>query len=240
MKAAELWTESFNLTLAGPGSTAAALTSVLFCLGLPNGRLWQEKIRLEASETATDSALSSLSIPPLLLAVLKETLRLHVSFPTAFPRTITPGAENAIPNLPAPLPVGTAVSANTYVLGRSRDIWGDDADAWRPERWLGKKEGNSALAKDADSESVSGSQIGKLRHEVEEERTLEDSFVAFGKGSRGCVGRELALLICARAVLAVLNKWEISSTATGLKGNAWLEMQYSECWLGFKKIENTK
>ena len=54
----------------------------------------------------------------------------------AFPGTITAGAEAAIPDLPAPLPVNTSVASNTYVLGHSTEIWGDDARTWKPEQWL--------------------------------------------------------------------------------------------------------
>jgi cytochrome P450 len=61
--------------------------------------------------------------PTPLLAVIKEAIRLHAPFPRAFPRTITAGAEAAIPDLPAPLPVGTSVASNTYILGRSTEIW---------------------------------------------------------------------------------------------------------------------
>ena len=28
------------------------------------------------------------------------------------------------------------VAANPYVIHRSRKIYGDDAESWRPERWL--------------------------------------------------------------------------------------------------------
>lgn len=35
---------------------------------------------------------------------------------------------------------GTTIVCNIYALHRRKDIWGDDADEFRPERWLeGKK-----------------------------------------------------------------------------------------------------
>ena len=95
---------------------------------------------------------------PIILAVIKETLRLHSPFPTAFPRIIAAGAETAIPNLAAPLPVGSLVTVNIYVLGRSKEIWGNDADKWKPERWL------------RDKNDI---------------KRLEDKFVVFSKGPRG-------------------------------------------------------
>ncbi|MCJ1430255.1 hypothetical protein MMC29_008172 [Sticta canariensis] len=198
----EIWHECFNLTFAGPGSTAAALTAVLYRLGNSSGRYWQGRIRADTS--AEDGASGSTS-SPVLVAVIKETLRLHAPFPTAFPRTITAGAETAIPDLPSPLPIGTRVSSNTYILGHSKEIWGDDADSWKPQRWL--------VAEDARKE-------------------LDNRFVVFSKGPRGCIGREIAMIVIAKAVLGVLERWDLGA-AKDLTGNSFLEMQYEECRIQF-------
>jgi hypothetical protein len=72
-------------------------------------------------------------------------MRLHSPFPTAFPRVFAAGAETAIPDLAAPLPVGSLVAASTYVLGRSKEIWGDGADMWKLERWPGDEKGIKRL-----------------------------------------------------------------------------------------------
>ncbi len=198
----EVWRECFNLIFAGPGSTAAALTSTVYELGTVEGREWQARIRSELS--AENFATAS----PTLVAVLKETMRVHAPFPTSFPRSIAPGAETAIPELSAPLPVGTVVSANSYILGRSKEIWGDDADLWKPERWL-----------DAEGEK----------------KKLDDKFVAFSKGPRGCVGKELAMMVLAKAVAGILGQWDV--TAEGLpKGGSFLEMQYEECNVTLENI----
>ena len=210
MEPGEVWAEAFNLVFAGLGSTAAALTLVLFCLGTPEGRVWQEDIRLEAK--GADVVASSTSIPQVLLAVIKETLRHHAPFPTAFPRTIIPGAETAIPNLLAPLPVGTLVSAHTYVLGRSKEIWGEDADKWMPQRWLGSEH---------------------------DRREMEEKFVVFSKGSRGCVGKDLAMLMIAKAVLGLVGRWKWKSIGE-MKGKSFLEMQYEECRIMFQEDDGER
>ena len=196
----QIFRECLNFTFAGMGSTAAGLTAVLYELGSASGRDWQQRIRDESR-----AAKGLGSTPPVLLAVIKESMRLHAPFPTAFPRIITAGAETAIPDLPAPLPVGTTVGSNTYILGRSKEIWGDDADKWKPERWL-----------------VAG----------EERQRLEDKFVVFSKGPRTCIGRELAMRMIEMTVVTVLEKWDI--TAWGrLSGASLLDMQYAECDMAF-------
>ncbi|MCJ1230795.1 hypothetical protein MMC12_007469 [Toensbergia leucococca] len=194
----EIWRECFNLIFAGPGSTAAALTATLYQLGTKDGRKWQDRIQADPLANASTPTSST-----VLIAVIKETLRLHAPFSTAFPRSITPRAETAIRELPAPLPIGTVVSANLYILGRSKEIWGDDAESWKPQRWLG-------------SES--------------ETKKLDDGFVAFSKGPRGCVGKEIAMMMLAKATVTVLQKWEINSKGI-LKGQNFIEMQYVECGL---------
>ncbi len=227
MSPAQTWRESFNLTFAGPGSTAAALTTVLHHLSTTDGQKWQSRIRAEDSGLALSSSPSSpaaaaaaaaaATIPPVLTAIIKETLRLHAPFPTAFPRVIAPGAESALPGLRGPLPVGTTVYAHTFIVGRAKAVWGADAEVWRPERWL-------RVAGDGESESE------------RERRELEERFVVFGKGARGCVGRDIAMLMIARAVLAVLAVWDVRAGA-GLKGKSWLEMQYEECVLEFTELK---
>ena len=198
-----MWRECFNLTFAGPGSTAAALTAVLYELGRPHGREWQERICAARSPLAT-AATTTTSVT--LSAVIKETLRLHAPFPTAFPRTITPGAESVIPDLPAPLLAGTIVSANTYVLGCSKEIWGPDAEEWKPQRWLDVTESR--------------------------EKEMDDAFVAFSKGSRGCAGKEIVMRMLPQAVIGILGNWRIEAIRD-LRRRNFVEMQYYDCGIVF-------
>jgi len=67
-----------------------------------------------------------------------------------------------------------------------------------------------------------------------EGRRLDDKFVVFSKGSRGCVGREIAMLVLARAVAGLLGRWELTATAPFKRKN-FLEMQYEECWIKFSE-----
>lgn len=198
----EIGRECRNLTIAGPGSTAAALTAILYELGR-HGHEWQDRIRLGLLFEDDTSASSS-----DLLAVIKESMRLHAPFSSAFPRSIAPGAESIIPELSKPLPLGTIVSSNPYVLGHSKEIWGGDAESWRPQRWLG-----------TDSER----------------KKQDEKFVVFSKGARGCLGKDLAMLMLVKAVASVLLKWKISVEGD-LRGKCFLEMQYTDCEMKFESL----
>ncbi|GKZ34633.1 hypothetical protein AbraIFM66950_004947 [Aspergillus brasiliensis] len=206
MRQPEILAEAMNMVFAGPGSMAAALTAIVYHLGSEEGQVWQDKIRREAA--VSSQSITAATIPLELQAVIKETMRFQGVFPTAFPRVIMAGAEGVIPSLSMPLPVGTTVSANTYVLGRSREIWGDDADQWTPKRWVG---------------------------DAEHRRQMETKFVAFSKGPRGCIGKDLAMIIMAKAVMGLILQWQIRSMGS-LRGKSWLEMQYDECWLELRRL----
>ena len=60
---------------------------------------------------------------------------------------------------------------------RSKEVFGPDADEFRYERWL-------------------------TRDEVQK-RSLEEAWVVFGRGSRGCIGKEIALLLASLVVKEV-------------------------------------
>lgn len=49
-----------------------------------------------------------------------------------------------------------------------------------------------------------------------------------GKNSRGCIGREIAMLVIVKAVLGVLERWDLGAAAD-LKGKYFVEILYEEC-----------
>jgi cytochrome P450 len=71
---------------------------------------------------------------PYLDAVVKEATRMHPSFGLPYERVV-PGPEPAVV-CGKVLPPGTIVGMSAWVVGRDRDLYGQDADEWRPERWL--------------------------------------------------------------------------------------------------------
>ena len=100
---------------------------------------------------------------PYFMACVNETLRLSPSVSMMLPRYAPPGGVFIGKTW---VSEKTEIAANPYVLQRNTEIFGLDADTFRPERWLG------------DPEQV------LLMHKY---------FFAFGYGSRRCLGKNIAL-----------------------------------------------
>jgi cytochrome P450 len=65
------------------------------------------------------------------------------------------------------IPGGAHVSMSPWAMNRSKEVFGDDANVWRPERWLG------------DSEKA---------------KSMDNLLTTFGYGSRTCIGKNIALV----------------------------------------------
>ena len=164
--------------MAGTGSTAAGLTKILYDLALHPE--WQARVFDEIKTHTVQGSNIVLSYNvanklPALQAVMKESFRIAPPVAMGGPRYITPGAEEAIPGLKAPLPVGTMVASNIYVICHDKKTWGENADEWKPERWL---QGN-------------------------DKPELNYAWPVFGKGTRTCVGKELVWIILKKSISAV-------------------------------------
>lgn len=76
---------------------------------------------------------------PYLDACVNEAIRLHPPFCLQLERIVP---EPGITVCGKHLEGGTIVGMNPYVVNRHRPTFGEDADAWRPERWLAHDEEN--------------------------------------------------------------------------------------------------
>jgi cytochrome P450 len=68
-----------------------------------------------------------------LQACLKEGLRLHPPLGQILPRLVPPGGITICGQY---LKEGTEVGCNAWTVHRDRTVFGEDADVFRPERWL--------------------------------------------------------------------------------------------------------
>ena len=70
---------------------------------------------------------------PYLEAVINEALRLHSTSSLGLPRVAPEGGLHILGKF---FPEGTVLSVPSYTIHRDREIWGNDVEAFRPERWF--------------------------------------------------------------------------------------------------------
>lgn len=120
------------------------------------------------------------TVLPYVMAVFYETLRLYPPVPFELKQ-----CEQA-----TTLPDGTYLPKTavlvwcTWAMNRSRLTWGEDADLFRPERWL---EGGSLISKSASEYPV------------------------FNGGPRTCLGKKMAELVAVQVIAALVLKFDFKA-----------------------------
>ncbi|KAL8681011.1 MAG: hypothetical protein Q9186_002847 [Xanthomendoza sp. 1 TL-2023] len=136
----ELRSQIINILVAGRDTTACLLSWTFFLLVRHPNVL--AKLREEISSTlkgSTQITRSELRHMTYLQNVLKETLRLYPSVPvnmrTAIRTTMLPVGGG--PDLKSPVFVakGENIAYSVYSMHRRPDLYGMDAELFRPERW---------------------------------------------------------------------------------------------------------
>lgn len=137
------------------------------------------KLRTEIANTPTKPGnirRADLKGMKYLQAVLKEVLRLYPSAPingrTAVRDTVLPTGGGLNRRQPVLVPRGSVASFNVYALHRRTDLYGMDAEVFRPERWLDDGVG-MPLFRDAVTRNY--------------------GYLPFGGGPRVCIGSMLFL-----------------------------------------------
>ncbi|OHW97906.1 benzoate 4-monooxygenase cytochrome p450 [Colletotrichum incanum] len=129
---------------------------------------------------------------PYFQACLKEAMRVRPAVGLNITRVVPPEGAELDGHL---FPGGTQVAVNGWVLHRDKRTFGQDADDYRPERWL---------------------------VDVEEAKRMERYMFQFGGGSHVCIGRNLALLEINKAVPRLFRdfKFELTRPGRPLSANA--------------------
>lgn len=79
---------------------------------------------------------------PFLDACVSEALRLQPPFTLPLERVVPPEGLSIGGRY---IPAGTLVGMSPWVVNRHRPTFGEDADEWRPERWLVTAEKRRAM-----------------------------------------------------------------------------------------------
>lgn len=165
----EVKTECFVLMVAASDTTAAFFCGFLRFVLETNGVY--TKLMAEIDDFDRRNCLSSpvptyveIQAMPYFAACHREVSRYQPSTPFVLPRVVS---EGGIVIGGMHVPAGAEIGANPYIVHRNKKIFGEDADVFRPERWL---------------------------EDVEKEKEMERYLLAWGYGTRVCLGKNIALL----------------------------------------------
>lgn len=132
--------ELMNVLLAGRDTTASLLSNMWFMIA-KNPAIFA-KLRQEVQETFPDGELPTyekLRNMKYLKYCMNESLRVHPVVPVnsrfALKDTVLPVGGGKDGKAPLFVPKGYAVGYSTYAMHRRKDLYGEDAAEFKPERW---------------------------------------------------------------------------------------------------------
>ena len=183
-------TMAVSMAFAGSETTAISLAAVFYYL-VRNPSCYR-KLMQELDEAVKDgkiqqrpSGLVSWAESqnlPYLDACIKEAFRVHPAAGLPLERIVPRGG---IEISGEHIPAGTIVGVSAWVVHRRPEIYGDNVDAYRPERWL-----------EADKERL---------------KEMNATMFHFGAGSRTCIGKNISLLEVYKLVPSFLRRFEVSN-----------------------------
>jgi len=187
---AEVREQVLGLLAAGRDTTASLTSWVFYCL-VRNPRVYKklrETVLAEFGSYSSTIPGQSITFEKLksctyLQHVLSETLRLHSVVPfnsrCAIRDTTLPTGGGPSGTLPIFVPAGTEVNFSTHVLHRRKDLWGEDADEFVPERWEKRRPGSTW------------------------------QYVPFNGGPRICIGQQFALTEAGYVIVRLVQRFDV-------------------------------
>ena len=116
---------------------------------------------------------------PYLRACVQEAFRIHPAFAFYFERIVPPQGRTI---LGEHIPGGTVVGCNAWVIHQDKEIFGNDPEVYRPERWLESPERTKVM-----------------------DRTL----FHFGAGKHICLGKHIAYLEIYKLVPSLIKAFKV-------------------------------
>ncbi|KAI8632764.1 putative cytochrome P450 pisatin demethylase [Xylariaceae sp. FL1651] len=170
--------------IAGSDTTAISLSAILHFLMRSPKILAKLREEIDAQTTMNGHIPFKVACRmPYLQATIKEALRLHPA--TGLPLwRIAPEGGAVVAN--KHFPAGAVIGVNSWVAHYDQEVFGTDASAFRPERWL------EAMSRDK-----------------EHYQRMEANYIPFGLGSRTCIGRHISMLEMTKLIPELISRFDI-------------------------------
>jgi len=201
---AHIKAECLSLMLAGSDTTSTILRS-FFRLLTQHPRVYNTL--LSEIHAAYSAGKMTRPVPtyddclalPYFQICFRETVRLTSAVPMFLLRVVDePGLEINGYHIPP----GSHLGMNPWVIGRNKEIFGEDADEFRPERWLG-----------------------------ENAREMEKYDFSWGYGSRVCIGKNIALVELYKVMVEMLYRFTPIRTAPPAEGGYEHKLWNASVWI---------
>ncbi|KAJ5818475.1 Cytochrome P450 E-class group I [Penicillium riverlandense] len=174
--------EAFGAYFAGSDTTAIHISTTLYHI-LKNPAVYGA-LNHEIEQATNRGELSTPHIKyheasklPYLSACIKEGARIHPSVALTMPRQVPAGGCNIAGQW---VPGGFRVGINPSVVQLDKSVFGDDAEAYNPDRWL---------QADADK--------------------MNKYILQFGAGSRTCMGKNISLCEIYKVIPTLLRAYRL-------------------------------
>ncbi|KAI0465624.1 cytochrome P450 [Xylaria cf. heliscus] len=203
----ELTAEALTQLIAGSDTTSNTSCALLYHAARTPGVIKKLQEELDAAIPNNSTKVpdyESVRNLPYLEAVIHETMRIHSTSGIGLPRQIphdSPGLELHGHYFPP----GTVLSVPTYTIHHSTDIWGVDADEFRPERW----------------------EIATPRQ--------RNAFIPFSYGPRSCVGRNVAEMEMKMIAATWLRRYDVFLRQEVMETREGFLRKPLELEIGFKR-----
>jgi benzoate 4-monooxygenase len=174
----ELTAEALAQLIAGSDTTSNTSCAIIYYLA--RHQEVQKKLQKELDEQlgAEDEIASTgdqVKRLPYLDACIQEGMRLHSTSALGLPRVVPAEGMDVLGHY---FPPGVVLGVPSYSLHRDPLIWGEDTEAYRPERWFERDQAD-----------------------------IQKTFNPFSFGPRACVGRNLADLELRIMISSLLRRY---------------------------------
>ncbi|KAH6900409.1 cytochrome P450 [Thelonectria olida] len=209
----DLIQQVFISIIAGSNTSAHALRMILLSLiTSPNAYTSLiAEIRKVADSVSNPISWNETQSLPYLQAVVREGLRMHPPVGGLGFKQVPPEGDTINGFF---VPGGTQIGQGFYAVGRSKIVWGEDADVFRPERWL--------IAK--------GDQLNRMVAALD---------THFGHGKYSCLGKPIALMEIHKAVYELMKRYDFAvvNAEQPIKTQASVFIFASDFWVKITKRE---
>ena len=187
----ECETEALFQIIAGSDTTAGAIRmTLLYIMTTPrvHARLRAE-VDAKFADMPDDQIVPNAVAEtlPYLQAVVLEGLRIHPPF-VGLPFKEVPPQGDTLEDGRF-VPGGTRIAPSIWALTRRQDVFGEDTDVFRPERWIV-----------ADDDSEAQERVQTMRRTVD---------LIFGYGRWACAGKVLAFLEINKTLVEMMRRFEL-------------------------------